>query len=142
LKASSEAINRDVSHPTSNKKCETNLNSKNVSQKGQKSQLMTESAGKFDSETKRKRQATVSGSKSQLLDELASDSDNYVKQLRTFLRSTSNTDDEQKRDSPARQSRSRSRRRCTQKNENLDEPDQNTIFKKPEVSRISIDFNQ
>ncbi|XP_043640804.1 protein strawberry notch homolog 1 isoform X2 [Drosophila teissieri] len=153
LKSPIEASNHNASYPTGNQKCETNPNSKNASQKGQTPQLMTESAGKFDPEPKRTRQAAISASRSSLSDELgrgvntkdgSQGSVNYARPLQNTLRGTTNTqgntNDEQKMPAPAKPNvsiRSRSARRCTQKNENVIDPvdlAENKLFKIPDSS--------
>ncbi|XP_039487397.1 uncharacterized protein LOC120449129 isoform X3 [Drosophila santomea] len=153
LKSPIEATNHNVSYPTGNQKCETKPNSKNVSQKGQTPQLMTESAGKLDPEPKRKRQAAITNARSSRLDELGrgvstkdgpQDSVNYARPLQNTLRGTtnsqSNTNDEQKPAAPAKPNvtiRTRPARRCTQKKEIVVVPvdlAENKIFKIPDSS--------
>ncbi|XP_039226214.1 uncharacterized protein LOC6528276 isoform X3 [Drosophila yakuba] len=153
LKSPIEATNHNVSYPTGNQKCETKPNSKNVSQKGQTPQLMTESAGKLDPEPKRKRQAAITNTRSSRLDELGKGvntkdgpqgSVNYARPLQNTLRGTtnsqSNTNDEQKPAAPAKPNvtiRTRPARRCTQKKEIVADPvdlAENKIFKIPDSS--------
>ncbi|EDV57981.1 protein strawberry notch homolog 1 [Drosophila erecta] len=149
-----EATNRGASYAEGNTKCETSTNSRNISQKGQKPQLMTESE-KFDPGPNRKRQAAASASKTSLLNASAGGPNtkdgpqgvNYNRPLRNNSRSTTNsqyyTDDEQMLPSRAKSNvsnRARSVRESAPNNENV-EPDENKIFKVPECSTNMFSAN-